>query len=140
MHLNELHHIAIIASNYKVSKQFYTQVLGFKIINETYRAERNSYKLDLAINSQTQIELFSFPNAPARPSYPESCGLRHIAFQSENIDTVRTELLAQHIPVEDIRVDETTDKRFFFFTTLTICPLKYTNKHYNELPLSHGTS
>ncbi len=116
MNLDKLHHIAIIVSDYQKSKTFYTQILGFKIINETYRAERDSYKLDLQINDQTQIELFSFPNPAQRPSYPEATGLRHLAFEVPDIDLIRKELISNNIEVQEIRTDEITNKKFFFFS------------------------
>lgn len=115
MNLNQIHHIAIIASDYAKSKTFYTEILGFEIINETYRSERDSYKLDLRVNEQTQIELFSFPNPPSRPTQPEATGLRHLAFEVNDINSVRNELIAKNIEVQEIRTDETTDKQFFFF-------------------------
>jgi len=85
MHLTKIHHIAIICSNYEVSKKFYTEILGLKVIREVYREARDSYKLDLSIGD-SQVELFSFPNSPDRPSYPEALGLRHLAFEVDNID------------------------------------------------------
>ncbi len=115
MNLDRIHHIAIIASNYEKSKTFYTEVLGFEIINETYRTERDSYKLDLQVNKQTQIELFYFPDPPQRPSYPEATGLRHLAFEVNDINSIRNELISKNIEVQEIRIDETTDKQFFFF-------------------------
>ncbi len=115
MKISALHHIAIIASDYARSKYFYTEVLGLEIIEETYRAERNSYKLDLAIRGGSQIELFSFPNPPPRPSYPEACGLRHLAFSVTDLDREVAELIEKGISVEPIRVDELTGKRFTFF-------------------------
>ena len=110
----KIHHIAIICSDYQVSKNFYTEVLGLNIIREIYREERQSYKLDLAIGDDYVIELFSFPNPPKRPSRPESCGLRHLAFAVENVGEKRTELLQKGIDCEEIRIDEFTDKKFFF--------------------------
>lgn len=109
-----LHHIAIICSNYEISKKFYTEVLGLKILREVYREERESYKLDLGIEDQYVIELFSFPDPPKRPSRPESCGLRHLAFSVENIEEKRNELVAKNLVCEEIRIDEFTDKKFFF--------------------------
>src|SRR6476619_1320649 len=79
------HHVAVICSDYGRSKRFYTGVLGLAVVSEVYRAERDSYKLDLRLPDGTQIELFSFPNPPKRPSYPEACGLRHLAFEVEDI-------------------------------------------------------
>ena len=110
-----VHHIAIICSDYKRSKLFYTDVLGFEIIREVYRQERQSYKLDLALNGNYLIELFSFPDPPQRPSRPESCGLRHLAFQVNDIELSIKELQTKGVEPEPIRIDEFTDKQFTFF-------------------------
>lgn len=115
MNLNSVHHIAIIVSDYEKSKKFYTEILGFKIINETYRTERDSYKLDLQVNKHTQIELFSFPNPPKRQSHPEATGLRHLAFSVPDINAIKDELISKGVEVEEIRIDGITDKQFFFF-------------------------
>jgi glyoxylase I family protein len=115
MQLQGLHHIAIICSNYAESKYFYTEVLGCTIISEVYRTERASYKLDLALNNQYCIELFSFPNPPARQSNPEARGLRHIAFSVINIEEAILYLSKHNIITEPIRIDEYTNKRFTFF-------------------------
>ena len=120
-----IHHIAIICSNYEVSKKFYTEVLGLNIIREVYREERQSYKLDLAIGEHYVIELFSFPNPPARPSRPESCGLRHLAFSVDNVEEKRNELISKGLNCEEIRVDEFTDKQFFFTTDPDNLPLEF---------------
>ncbi|MEY3241298.1 MAG: hypothetical protein RIR11_2736 [Bacteroidota bacterium] len=125
MMLNKIHHIAIICSDYEVSKKFYTEVLGLTIIKETYRAERLSYKLDLALNGQYTIELFSFPNPPERPSRPESTGLRHLAFEVHDLDAVVAKLEQQNIEVEPIRVDEITDKRFTFIADPDRLPIEF---------------
>ncbi len=114
MHLNRIHHIAIICSNYEQSKHFYTQVLGLSIVREVYRAERQSYKLDLAVGDAYQIELFSFLNPPARPSRPEACGLRHLAFEVDNLEENIRHLTTNGIATEPIRIDEWTGKRFTF--------------------------
>ena len=121
----KIHHIAIICSDYQVSKQFYTEVLGLNIIREVYREERQSYKLDLAIGGDYVIELFSFPNPPKRPSRPESCGLRHLAFSVENVEAKRTELLQKGLNCEEIRIDEFTDKKFFFTADPDDLPLEF---------------
>ena len=113
--LNAIHHIAIICSDYSRSKKFYTEVLGLTIIREVYRAERKSYKLDLALNDTYLIELFSFPSPPARPSNPEAAGLRHLAFSVSNIDPVVHRLDRFGVSAEPIRTDEYTGKRFTFF-------------------------
>lgn len=113
--IQKVHHIAIICSDYKKSKEFYTQILGFQIENEIYRAERDSYKLDLSLDGNYLIELFSFPNPPARKTQPEATGLRHIAFSVENIDAAVKQLEASKIDVESIRIDPYTNKRFTFF-------------------------
>ena len=121
----KIHHIAIICSHYEVSKRFYTEILGLNIIREVYREERQSYKLDLAIDDDYVIELFSFPNPPKRPSRPESCGLRHLAFAVENVEEKRTELLQKGLNCEEIRIDEFTDKKFFFIADPDDLPLEF---------------
>lgn len=122
--LSGIHHVAIICSNYPVSKHFYTQILGLTIIAENYRSERCSYKLDLALPDGGQIELFSFSHAPARPSYPEAQGLRHLAFSVENIEEVVTGLTGKGVNVEEIRVDEYTGKKYTFFADPDGLPLE----------------
>ena len=124
MQLNSIHHAAIICSNYEHSKRFYTQILNLEIVAENYRVQRNSYKLDLRLGDGSFIELFSFPNAPARPSYPEACGLRHLAFRTDNIDEAVTHLRNQAVSVEEIRIDEYTGKRFTFFSDPDGLPLE----------------
>lgn len=114
--LTGVHHIAIICSDYQRSKQFYTEVLGLDILREVFRETRNSYKLDLSLNGEYIIELFSFPNPPARPSFPEALGLRHLAFSVLDIKAERDRLLNLGIAVEEIRIDEITEKRFTFFS------------------------
>jgi glyoxylase I family protein len=123
--LNGIHHIAIICSDYQRSKQFYCDVLGLKIVREVFRAERNSYKLDLEVNGLYQIELFSFPDPPARSSQPEACGLRHLAFEVDNIGEAVSEILNQGVVVEPIRVDEYTGKRFTFFADPDGLPIEF---------------
>jgi glyoxylase I family protein len=114
--LKSIHHIAIICSDYQRSKIFYTEVLGLTVMRETHRKERQSYKLDLALNGQYVIELFSFPNPPERPSRPEATGLRHLAFGVDDIQTAVETLKAKGIEAEPIRLDEFTNKRFTFIT------------------------
>ncbi len=123
MQTTGIHHVAIICSDYERSKQFYVEVLGCSIINETFRAARNSYKLDLQIGKD-QIELFSFPNPPTRPSTPEACGLRHLAFAVEDLEKTVLELQSKGVEVEPIRVDEITGKRFTFFQDPDALPLE----------------
>lgn len=123
MLLNSIHHIAIIASNYELSKNFYVNILGFQIIRENYRKDRDSYKLDLKIGN-SEIELFSMPKAPKRPSYPEACGLRHLAFHVENIEHIIEELNANGIETEPIRIDEYTGQKFTFFSDPDGLPLE----------------
>ncbi|WP_163444689.1 VOC family protein [Flavobacterium columnare] len=113
--LKSIHHIAIICSDYEKSKYFYTKILELEIIKETYREERQSYKLDLALNGNYIIELFTFPNPPMRVSRPESCGLRHLAFEVSNLEEMIEKLKKHNIIVESIRIDEFTQKRFTFF-------------------------
>jgi glyoxylase I family protein len=112
---NRIHHIAIICSDYSRSKHFYVEILGFKILLEVYREDRKSYKLDLCVGDQYQIELFSFPAPPKRITSPEACGLRHIAFEVENVADIAQRLRDRGVEVEPIRVDEFTYKSFTFF-------------------------
>ncbi len=123
--INKVHHIAIIASDYQKSKHFYTEILGLQIIREVYREARDSYKLDLAIGENYVIELFSFPNPPARPSRPEACGLRHLAFEVEDVATAKQNLESKGIEVEDIRIDEFTGKKFTFFADPDDLPIEF---------------
>jgi glyoxylase I family protein len=118
------HHVAIICSDYARSKRFYCDVLGFEIIAETFRAERNSYKLDLRLKDGSQIELFSFPTPPARASHPEACGLRHLCFAVADLDAAIAELKASGVAVEPVRVDELTNRRFTFFADPDGLPLE----------------
>jgi glyoxylase I family protein len=115
MKLQSIHHIALICSDYERSKRFYTEVLGCSVIREVYREERQSYKLDLALNGEYVIELFSFPSPPVRVSGPEACGLRHLAFAVENVAEAKQELETKGLAVEAIRTDEWTGRRFTFF-------------------------
>ncbi|WP_459502509.1 SMU1112c/YaeR family gloxylase I-like metalloprotein [Bacillus sp. C1] len=124
MNILGVHHIAIICSDYKTSKKFYTEILGFKVLNEVYRAERDSYKLDLCVGGQYQIELFSFPNPPKRKSFPEAAGLRHLAFAVTNIQEAARHLERYGIETEPIRVDEITGKKFTFFQDPDGLPLE----------------
>ncbi|MGZ3693178.1 MAG: SMU1112c/YaeR family gloxylase I-like metalloprotein [Bdellovibrionota bacterium] len=122
--LAHIHHVAIICSDYEKSKDFYTRVLGLKVIRETFRKERNSWKLDLALNDESSLELFSFPDAPSRPSYPEACGLRHLAFAVASIDESVEELRGKGVQPEEIRTDELTGRRFTFFADPDGLPLE----------------
>ncbi|WP_027385901.1 SMU1112c/YaeR family gloxylase I-like metalloprotein [Chryseobacterium gregarium] len=121
----KIHHIAIICSDYEVSKTFYTEVLGLQIIREVYREERQSYKLDLAIGDHYVIELFSFPNPSERPSRPEACGLRHLAFSVESVHEKRQELMLKGLFCEEVRIDEFTGKAFFFTQDPDQLPLEF---------------
>jgi len=122
--LNKIHHIAIICSDYQQSKKFYTEILGLEIWQEHYRQERDSYKLDLKLNETYIIELFSFPSPPNRPSFPEAAGLRHLAFEVDNLDTEIHKLEQVGIAHEGIRVDELTQKRFTFFADPDQLPIE----------------
>ncbi|WP_373952862.1 VOC family protein [Vibrio pomeroyi] len=122
--LKGIHHAAIICSDYQASKRFYTEILKLEIIAENYRETRQSYKLDLALPNGAQIELFSFPNAPERPSFPEAQGLRHLAFCVDDVQQVKSYLEGQRIEVEPIRVDEFTGKSFTFFADPDGLPLE----------------
>ncbi len=111
-----IHHIAIICSDYVRSKAFYTEKLGFGILAENFREDRNSYKLDLKVDEKTAIELFSFPDAPPRNSYPEACGLRHLCFAVDDLDETIKTLSLKGIVFQEIRIDEYTKQRFVFFS------------------------
>ncbi len=128
MNINKVHHIAIICSNYAVSKRFYTEVIGLEILSETYRTERNSYKLDLALNGIYVVELFSFPNPPKRPSRPEATGLRHLAFEVNNLEEVVQKINSLNIDIEPIRIDEFTNKRFTFIADPDGLPIEFYEK------------
>ncbi|MCK3658577.1 hypothetical protein A4G18_07590 [Pasteurellaceae bacterium Pebbles2] len=123
------HHIALIVSDYQKSKHFYVDILGARILNETFRAERKSYKLDLAFSDGSQIELFSFPNPPCRATQPEACGLRHLAFRVDNLESAVNYLKGFCIDCEPIRKDELTQKRFTFFRDPDNLPLELYEEH-----------
>lgn len=123
--LKNIHHIAIICSDYEVSKKFYTEILGLTIIQEIYRTERQSYKLDLALNDNYAIELFSFPNPPKRVSRPEASGLRHLAFAVDNLEVIINHLNKNQIISEPIRIDEFTGKRFTFISDPDDLPIEF---------------
>ncbi|UTW01884.1 VOC family protein [Amphritea atlantica] len=122
--LSGIHHVAIICSDYPRSKHFYVSVLGLEVIDEHYRAERDSHKLDLKLPDGSQIELFSFPDRPPRPSYPEALGLRHLAFSVNSIDAAVMHLKAHGIAVEPVRIDEYTGRQFTFFSDPDDLPLE----------------
>ncbi|AHK18166.1 VOC family protein [Yersinia similis] len=122
--INKIHHIAIICSDYQASKRFYCEVLGFNLISEVYREERDSWKADLALHGQYTIELFSFPSPAPRPSRPEACGLRHLAFQVDDIDLALRELAVAGVVCEAVRIDPYTQSRFTFFNDPDGLPLE----------------
>jgi glyoxylase I family protein len=123
--LKGIHHVAIICSDYQRSKAFYTDILGLKIVAEHFRQERKSWKLDLAVVDTYIIELFSFPDPPGRPSRPEACGLRHLAFAVEGIDASIENLKSKGVEVEAVRIDEFTGKRFTFFADPDGLPIEF---------------
>lgn len=125
LRINSIHHIAIIASDYQASKAFYIDILGLTVLREVYREQRDSYKLDLALNEQYIIELFSFPAPPARPSRPEATGLRHLAFAVSNLDATVEELNRHGVPAEPIRIDEFTQRRFTFVADPDNLPIEF---------------
>lgn len=122
--LKRIHHVAIICSDYAVSRRFYVETLGLRVLAEHYREDRESYKLDLALPDGSQLELFSFPDSPPRPSYPEARGLRHLAFEVDNVARRRAELEARGVSVEQVRTDEYTGRRFVFFADPDGLPLE----------------
>ncbi|OBU86942.1 SMU1112c/YaeR family gloxylase I-like metalloprotein [Chromobacterium subtsugae] len=134
MHISGLHHLAIIASDYARSRDFYHRVLALPIVAENWRADRQSWKLDLALPDGSQIELFSFPQTPARPTRPEACGLRHLAFACPDIDAARAHLLAQGVEAEAIRLDEYTGSRFFFCADPDRLPIEFYQAAHADRP------
>ena len=126
--INKIHHIAIICSDYSKSLQYYTKLLGFQLIQESYRAERDSYKADLSLHGQYCLELFSFPTPPTRPSYPEAVGLRHLAFEVDDVAAVAEFLKAQGQHCEAIRLDEISGKRFLFTQDPDGLPIEFYEK------------
>ncbi|MGR5129831.1 SMU1112c/YaeR family gloxylase I-like metalloprotein [Photobacterium swingsii] len=124
MQLSGIHHVAIIVSDYEKSKHFYTSILGLHVVAENYRHARDSYKLDLQLPDGSQLEVFSFPDAPQRPSYPEAQGLRHLAFTVASVDAYTAYLVSKGVSVEPIRVDEFTGRRFTFFADPDGLPLE----------------
>ena len=114
----------MICSDYEKSRRFYVDILGLQVIREVYRAPRRSYKLDLAVNGTYAVELFSFPDPPARPSYPEAAGLRHLAFAVKDIDAAAAELGAKGVATEPVRMDEYTGRRCTFFRDPDGLPLE----------------
>ncbi|WP_428666592.1 SMU1112c/YaeR family gloxylase I-like metalloprotein [Runella sp.] len=123
--LQGVHHVAIICRDYARSKHFYTQILGLTVLAEVYREARDSYKLDLAVNGLYQIELFSFPNPPSRPSRPEALGLRHLAFSVVDVEQTHAYLRQNNVECEAIRVDEFTQKKFFFIADPDDLPIEF---------------
>ena len=124
LNLRQVHHIAVIVSDYARSKTFYCDVLGFTLMDEFYREERDSWKGDLALNGQYTLELFSFPTPPARTSRPEACGLRHLAFSVEDIDLAMASLRRAGVSCEPVRIDPYTSRRFTFFSDPDGLPLE----------------
>jgi len=124
MMLNRIHHVAIICTDYEKSKDFYVNILGLSVVQEVYRAERKSYKLDLSVGGLYQIELFSFENPPERPSRPEAAGLRHLAFEVDDVASVAAVLNNRGVKTEEIRIDEHTGKEFTFFSDPDGLPLE----------------
>lgn len=124
MQINGVHHIAIIASDYEASKRFYLDVLGCTLEAEYYRAERESWMGKLALNGHYLIELFTFPHTPPRRSGPEALGLRHLAFEVDDVPAARDELLAAGVDCEELRVDPNTRKAMFFFRDPDGLPLE----------------
>ncbi|HWV68832.1 VOC family protein [Chitinophaga sp.] len=124
MLLQAVHHIAVICADYSRSKAFYTGVLGLQVIREVYREERDSWKLDLALGNQYIIELFSFPDPPPRPSHPEACGLRHLAFAVADIEAAVAQLQQKGVSTEPLRTDPHTGQRFTFFADPDGLPLE----------------
>lgn len=123
--IKKIHHIAVICSDYQTSKTFYTDIMGLQVIREVYREQRHSYKLDLALNGEYIIELFSFPSPPPRPSRPEAAGLRHLAFEVDNIEVTVEALREKGVVAEPVRTDEFTGKQFTFIADPDGLPIEF---------------
>lgn len=128
MKINGIHHVAIICSDYEKSKHFYVEFLGFEVIQETFREHKKSYKLDLKVAGKYQIELFSFPEPPKRASSPEACGLRHLAFEVDNVSETINELKSKGVKVGEIFFDNITEKQYAFFYDPDNLPLEVYQK------------
>ena len=124
MNLSAIHHIAIIVSDYAVSRDFYVNKLGFSVIRENYREDKKDWKLDLQVNPTTELEIFAPENPPKRLSYPEACGLRHLAFATENMEEAVRELQSKGIECEPIRTDTFTGRKMTFFADPDGLPLE----------------
>lgn len=123
MKLDQIHHVAIIVSDYERSREFYVEKLGFSVIRENYRESRKDYKLDLKLGD-CELEIFGIAQAPRRPNYPEACGLRHLAFRVERIEETIAELQALGIETEPVRIDEFTGRKMTFFKDPDGLPLE----------------
>ncbi len=124
MNFSAIHHVAIIVSDYEVSREFYVERLGFEVVRENWRPEKRDWKLDLRVNPTTELEIFAPENPPARPSYPEACGLRHLAFRVSDIEAAVAELAERGIECEPIRTDDFTGERMTFFSDPDGLPLE----------------
>ncbi len=123
MKLGRIHHVAIIASDYQASKDFYVNKLGLPLVREVYRPERKDYILTL-LAGDVQVELFVEENPPQRVTNPEARGLRHLAFHVEDIEEAVKDLNALGIPTEPIRVDPYTGTQMTFFRDPDQLPLE----------------
>jgi glyoxylase I family protein len=130
--LKSIHHVAVICADFERSRYFYTEILGLRVVAQTYRAERRSYKLDLALPDGGQVELFSFPDPPKRSSRPEACGLRHLAFVVEDLEAAIQKIKAFDVPVQAIRLDDLTGCRFVFLEDPDGLPIEL----YEVIPCS----
>ena len=124
MNFSAIHHVAIIVSDYEVSREFYVERLGFEVVRENWRPEKRDWKLDLRVNPTTELEVFAPENPPERPSYPEACGLRHLAFRVSDIDAAVAELAERGIECEPVRTDDFTGERMTFFSDPDGLPLE----------------
>ena len=114
MDLTSVHHVAIIGTDYQRTREFYVDKLGFAVIRDTRRPEKGDCKLDLRLNG-LELEVFIKPDAPKHPSYPEACGLRHLAFRVTDVPAVVAELAEKGIACEPIRTDDLTGEQMTFF-------------------------
>ena len=111
-----VHHIAIIGTEYIKTKEFYVDKLGFEVISEHNRPEKN----DIIINvnqGNLVLEIFIKEAAPLRPKIPspEYSGLRHLAFKVDDVEAVLKKFDELDIPHEELRYDDFDNKKMAFF-------------------------
>lgn len=115
MLVENIHHVAIIVSDYEKSKDFYVNKLGFQVIREEHRAVQNDIKLEVQLNN-CMLEIFGKkdpqPNLATKPTH---CGVWHLCFHAPDLDKTIGELNALGIPTDPIMINASNGKRIAFF-------------------------